>query len=76
VVTSPADSTITNFYVFKSDQWQGLRSSALQNLNRTQESVYANESETTVVEAKRISSVLFFVLFLLSAGFLWLVPKL
>jgi hypothetical protein len=76
VVTSPADSTITNFYVFNSDQWQGVNSSALQNLNRAHESAYANESETTVVETKRISSVLFFVLFLLSAGFLWLVPKL
>jgi hypothetical protein len=75
-VTSPADSTMTNFYVFKSDQWQGVRSSALQNLNRAHESAYANESETTVVETKRISSFWFFVLFLLSAGFLWLVPKL
>jgi len=74
-VTSPADSTITNFYVFKSDQWQGVRSSALQNLNRAHESAYANESETTVVETKRISSFWFFILFLLSAGFLWLVPK-
>lgn len=74
-VTSPTDSTTTNFYVFKSNQWQGLRSSALQTLNSVHESTYANESETAIVETKRISSVWFFIFFLLSAGFLWLVPK-
>lgn len=74
-VTSPTDSTTTNFYVFKSNQWQGVRSSALQTLNSVHESTYANESETAIVETKQISSVWFFIFFLLSAGFLWLVPK-
>jgi hypothetical protein len=83
-VTSLVDSSTTNFYVSKPKAWQGIRSTNLQTLNNTNQasSVNSMPEQSTVdyadrkVEVKRISPLWFFILFLLSAGFLWLVPKL
>jgi hypothetical protein len=83
-VTSLADSITTSFYVSKPEAWQGIRSMNLQTLNRANQSTSVNsmpeqprvDSADGKVEIKRISPLWFFILFLLSAGFLWLVPKL
>lgn len=70
------DSTTTSFYVSKGGAWQALRSSALQSLNQARQSTAMANAETTVTEFSRVSQRWFFILFLVSAGFLWLAPKL
>lgn len=70
------DSTTTSFYVLKGGAWQALRSSALQSLNRARQSTAMANAESTVTEFSRVSQRWFFILFLVSAGFLWLAPKL
>ncbi|TXI68795.1 MAG: hypothetical protein E6Q41_03605 [Cyclobacteriaceae bacterium] len=75
-VTATVDSVSTNFYVHKHSAWQGVKSSVLQTRNRANQSADNTKQETFVVEQKRISPLWFFILFLLSAGFLWLAPKL
>lgn len=76
--TSPTDSTSTSFYVSKPNAWQAVKSATLQVLNGARASTSFLEKQDSIksVETKRISPLWFFILFLLSAGFLWLVPKL
>lgn len=75
-ITSALDSTTVNFYVSKPGAWQGLTSASLQTLNQANQSVEKIDGKKVVIELSRISPLWFFIFFLLSAGFLWLVPKL
>lgn len=74
-----ADDAVTkNYYVSDEHEWQSLRRAQQQKANEL-----VSHSDTTRIpsdqsskEEKPISLLLFFITFLLSAGFLWLVPKL
>ncbi|MBX2899041.1 MAG: hypothetical protein KF775_05310 [Cyclobacteriaceae bacterium] len=81
-VTS-TDSAAAGFYVSKPNTWQALRSTTLQNLNYTSQSKTGEAAHTVTLPGEahdqpthKISSLWFFILFLVAAGFLWLAPKL
>ncbi|MBI3219807.1 MAG: hypothetical protein HYZ44_09865 [Bacteroidetes bacterium] len=71
------DSMSKNFYVAPIDSWASLRA---MHLRETNERISSNSSASTgyntTSEEKSISPILFFLLFLVAAGFLWLAPKL
>jgi hypothetical protein len=72
------DSSKQNYYVSNTAEWQSLRTS---QLHRSNEALSENDSTnnkdlSTVKSRYPVSLLIFFIIFLLSAGFLWLVPKL
>jgi hypothetical protein len=72
------DSITMHYYVSNTTEWQSLCISQLHRLNETvnQNNSNRNENLLIVKEQQPVSLLLFFFIFLLSAGFLWLVPKL
>ncbi|MFM9840286.1 MAG: hypothetical protein ACKVOQ_18615 [Cyclobacteriaceae bacterium] len=71
------DSTVKNYYVSNKSEWKSLRIVQQQKANEAKSNkILSNEqAEVTFIEKNLISPVFFFLLFLLSAGFLWLAPK-
>jgi hypothetical protein len=73
-VTITQDSSIYNFFVAAKDQWGNQR------IVNQQKSLHAlsTASKKSIDQAvnREISPLIFFILFTLSAGFLWLAPKL
>ncbi len=66
-----------DFYAFENDDWSGLKRAQVrqQNLNLSRPATALTAAqEVTITEP--ISRIWWYVLFLLSAGFLWLAPKL
>ncbi|MEY4929772.1 MAG: hypothetical protein RI909_496 [Bacteroidota bacterium] len=72
------DSITVHYYVSNLTEWQSLRSSQRHRLNEavSQNNSNRNENLSIVKELHPVSLLFFFIIFLLSAGFLWLVPKL
>jgi hypothetical protein len=71
-----SDSTSLNYYVSDPTEWKTLR---IQKQKRELLKRVVNQetqSQHQETELKEVSSWLFFLTFLLSAAFLWLVPKL
>lgn len=70
------DSTQLNYFVSANDDWKTLRTT---NQLKENELLHMSNSEayTTVkdYEARSVSSLLFYLLFLFSAALLWLTPK-
>lgn len=66
--------TISEFYVSDPEAWKGL--SASRNQNETWKKHSDNGLEHTTVVQHEIPKWIFFTLFILSAAFLWLSPKL
>ena len=74
-----ADDAVTkNYYVSDEHEWQSLRRAQQQKANEivSHSDTVRLPSDQSSKEEKPISLLLFFITFLLSAGFLWLVPKL
>jgi hypothetical protein len=71
------DSTVKNYYVSDKSEWQNLRIVQQQKANEAiSKKNFPNEqAEVTFTGEKLISPLIFFLLFLLSSGFLWLAPK-
>ncbi len=71
------DSTQLNYFVAAADEWQTLR---IANQHKQHQSRLTTYSERTEIEmtslTKPISPLMFFIIFLLASGFLWLAPKL
>ncbi len=71
------DSIPKNYYVSNRTEWQSLRIAQQQRANSL-----ASQSKKSITKAiinterESIPQLLFYLLFLISAGFLWLVPKL
>lgn len=63
-----------NFFVSQPGEWNSLRVAHQQNAMQTMISAQRDEQKEVVRQA--IPRALFFVLFVLAAGFLWLAPKL
>lgn len=76
--TLKQDSTKRNYYVSSPNEWQSLHISQLHKFNESvsQKNSNSNKSLSIIKEQHPISLFVFFIIFLLSAGFLWLVPKL
>jgi hypothetical protein len=76
--TFSIDSTSLNYYVSDPTEWQSLRIAQQQKMNTlaTQKKITDEEKDVIITEQKPVSRLLFFLLFLMAAGFLWLVPKL
>ena len=71
------DSVRTDFYVSKKDSWTSLRLASQQRANtfrKVRNDGQIQEEMWTV--RKPVSPMIFFALFLISSGFLWLAPKL
>lgn len=68
------DSSKHNFFVSKPEDWRSLQVFNQLSTMRKLASQKGDRTEQLVLEP--IPKVIFFLLFLLSAGFLWLVPKL
>jgi hypothetical protein len=76
-LTIENDSTQLNYYVSNSKEWQSLRIAQQQTANRLlNQSSNRSHEMIDSKEHKPISLLLFFFVFLVAAGFLWLVPKL
>lgn len=71
------DDTILPYYISKNGEWGTL--SIVNQMNETLMAMNRVEKMSKgekVTEQKEISSLLFYLLFILSAGFIWLAPKL
>jgi hypothetical protein len=73
-LTIDQDSSQHNFFVSQPGEWESLQ---VFNQQRKMRSLSAqNEPGVEIMRAQPVSRIIFFCLFLLAAGFLWLVPKL
>lgn len=66
--------TIAEFYVSEPEAWQGL--TVVRNLNETSKKDNDTRLQHTTPVQREIPKWIFFTLFILSAAFLWLSPKL
>lgn len=73
-LTIKEDSTQYNFFVAHEDQWKSLRISNQQQALKKISSAGQNPAEQIV--QRSIPLLIFFILFILASGFLWLTPKL
>lgn len=76
--TTEQDSSRHHYYVSNPNEWQSLRVSQLHKSNEAlrQHETKSNRDLSIVKERHPVALLIFFIIFLLSAGFLWLVPKL
>lgn len=71
------DSTALHYYVSPKNEWNTLRVANQQRAHRANATfVSAKPGKNLVTEHKPIASIWFFIVFLVSSGFLWLAPKL
>ncbi len=74
--TIEGDSISKNYYVSNPHEWQSLRRAQQQKANElVSKTDVAKTLQLQTHETKPISPLLFFIIFLVSAGFLWLAPK-
>jgi hypothetical protein len=72
----PEDSTRVNLYVYKDDELRSVRLNTQQKLNSLRQVSNDSQAAGGSISYEPISSVWFFMVFLMAAGFLWLSPKL
>jgi hypothetical protein len=68
-----ADSTALNYFIYDPTEWSSVRKS-----NLRKQTFLAQKSDNQIsgiTEATLVSRVLFYFIFLLTSGFLWLAPK-
>jgi hypothetical protein len=71
------DTTTLHYYVSPEYEWNALRTAQQQRQHQSNSSSsIAKNKSTLTIEHKLISSLWFFMVFLLASGFLWLAPKL
>lgn len=72
------DSTYKNIYVNNPDEWKSLRIALQQKANEavSRKTARGNHDLQWIKERKPISLLVFYLIFLIAAGFLWLAPKL
>ena len=74
--TLSADSSILQYFVSEPNSWKSLRSA-----NHIQETTIVASNTTEILyaettpERRKIPAIVFFVLFLLASGFVWIAPK-
>jgi len=68
------DSSQHNFFVFPENSWSAVRISNQQN--QLQKLVSQKNISNEQITHEPVSPIIFFFLFMLAAGFLWLAPKL
>ena len=75
--TIEADSVVKNYFVSSPDEWQSIRVAEQQKENQfaSTPSTSRSDEEALVIERERVPAILFFILFLLAGGFLWLAAK-
>jgi hypothetical protein len=74
-LVSATDSVTTNFFIPDFNSWAALRAANLQKATK-EKAGGTLKFEADRLSYKTISPLLFFVLFVLAIGFLWLAPKL
>lgn len=72
---SATDSVTTNFFIPDFNSWVALRAANLQKATK-EKAGGSLKFEADKLSYKTVSPILFFVLFVLAIGFLWLAPKL
>jgi hypothetical protein len=71
------DSTALHFYVSQNGEWNTLRTANQQRAHRASATYVSTKAgKNLVTEHKPIAAFWFFIVFLMSSGFLWLAPKL
>ena len=68
------DSSELNFYISEPSEWQSLRA-ANQMRETPMQNEFAAKSVNPKFENERVWPLLFFIVFILASGFLWLAPK-
>jgi hypothetical protein len=71
----PEDSTRANFYVSGDMEWSSLSLAHQLNLNRIEGNSAVSLSAKKETARRNVPPILFFLLFVLGSGFLWLAPK-
>lgn len=72
-VTIDQDSSRNNFFTTENDQWKNLRINNQQRL--LQKIASSGKKADERITHREIPPFIFFIVFILSAGFLWLAPK-
>lgn len=70
-----ADSTVLNYFVHKSNEWQSIRASSSRAATLLAQKASAIGGNSIQFSDDPISPVLFYIIFILASGFLWLAPK-
>lgn len=71
------DSTALHYYVSPESEWSALRIANQQQQHLSNKpSIISKKESNLITEHKPISALWFFMIFLLTSGFLWLAPKL
>lgn len=70
------DSTHLNYFVSNDKEWRTLRIANQIRINELAEAEDSKEKIASLYIGKPIPAILFYVIFLLACGFLWLAPKL
>jgi hypothetical protein len=70
------DDASLYYYVSKPEEWQSLSIANQIKANQLASSTSAITSLEKIMESKRIEAIYSYLLFILTAGFLWLAPKL
>lgn len=72
------DSSNHHYYVSNPNEWQSLRIAQLHKVNEAlSQKDSINKIDLSITKERQpVSLLIFFIIFLLSTGFLWLVPKL
>lgn len=70
------DDVSRYYYVSKPEEWKSLSAANQMRANQVASSTSSKASTEKIMEPKRMDPVYFYLLFILTAGFLWLAPKL
>jgi hypothetical protein len=73
-ITVGTDSTVFDFLDLPGNEWNSLRTARQIHANRLHQHA-ATEAQPLMVSSQRPFPLVFFILFVLSSGFLWLAPK-
>jgi hypothetical protein len=68
------DSTTINYFVHETSEWSALRAAQSIKLTKVAQGK-PQENRSSWLERKPVSPIIFYFIFLLAGGFLWLAPK-
>lgn len=70
-----ADSTVLNYFVHESNEWPSIRASSSKTVTLLAQNTIAAGGQTVLFSSNPISPFLFYIIFMVASGFLWLAPK-
>lgn len=75
-ILQTGDATDLAYYISKKDDWKSLSIAGQMTENFSAANKMENLSTEKIAEQREVSPLYFYLLFIVAAGFIWLVPKL